>query len=168
MLEFCDRRGTNSRQERLESCEDLGKTFAKGCEEERSQSGSPTTSTVTGIRARSGKSRGMPEAGSLRLTEQSEVGGGRGIRTPGTVSGAVVFKTTAIDHSAIPPRRNPAWIRGFLSRIQGRWAHVSPMCNLSRERRAATAPHCTAAPGGGTLQLCCSADTGRANRSAPS
>ena len=31
------------------------------------------------------------------------VGGGRGIRTPGTVSGTVVFKTTAIDHSAIPP-----------------------------------------------------------------
>ena len=33
-----------------------------------------------------------------------KVGGGRGIRTPGTVSGSVVFKTTAIDHSAIPPR----------------------------------------------------------------
>ena len=26
------------------------------------------------------------------------------IRTPGTVTGSVVFKTTAIDHSAIPPR----------------------------------------------------------------
>jgi hypothetical protein len=34
-----------------------------------------------------------------------EIGGGRGIRTPGTVSRSVVFKTTAIDHSAIPPRR---------------------------------------------------------------
>jgi hypothetical protein len=33
------------------------------------------------------------------------VGGGRGIRTPGTVSGPTVFKTAAIDHSAIPPRR---------------------------------------------------------------
>src|ERR1051326_1673817 len=33
-------------------------------------------------------------------------GGGRGIRTPGTLPGTVVFKTTAIDHSAIPPRRN--------------------------------------------------------------
>src|SRR5215471_3900389 len=32
-----------------------------------------------------------------------ESGGGRGIRTPGTLSGTVVFKTTAIDHSAIPP-----------------------------------------------------------------
>jgi hypothetical protein len=32
-------------------------------------------------------------------------GGGRGIRTPGTLPGTVVFKTTAIDHSAIPPRR---------------------------------------------------------------
>jgi hypothetical protein len=30
-------------------------------------------------------------------------GGERGIRTPGTVSGSVVFKTTAIDHSAISP-----------------------------------------------------------------
>jgi hypothetical protein len=33
-------------------------------------------------------------------------GGGRGIRTPGTVSRTVVFKTTAIDHSAIPPSPN--------------------------------------------------------------
>ena len=32
-------------------------------------------------------------------------GGGRGIRTPGTLSGTAVFKTAAIDHSAIPPRR---------------------------------------------------------------
>jgi hypothetical protein len=31
------------------------------------------------------------------------LGGGRGIRTPGTVSGPTVFKTAAIDHSAIPP-----------------------------------------------------------------
>ena len=31
-------------------------------------------------------------------------GGGRGIRTPGTVSRTAVFKTAAIDHSAIPPR----------------------------------------------------------------
>jgi hypothetical protein len=31
-------------------------------------------------------------------------GGERGIRTPGTVSGSVVFKTTAIDRSAISPR----------------------------------------------------------------
>src|SRR5438270_9833604 len=35
--------------------------------------------------------------------QRAKDGGGRGIRTPGTVSGAVVFKTTAIDHSAIPP-----------------------------------------------------------------
>jgi hypothetical protein len=35
-------------------------------------------------------------------------GGGRGIRTPGTVTGSVVFKTTAIDHSAIPPHRKQA------------------------------------------------------------
>jgi hypothetical protein len=31
--------------------------------------------------------------------------GETGIRTPGTLTGSVVFKTTAIDHSAIPPRR---------------------------------------------------------------
>ena len=30
-------------------------------------------------------------------------GGGRGIRTPGTLSGSAVFKTAAIDRSAIPP-----------------------------------------------------------------
>jgi hypothetical protein len=46
--------------------------------------------------------------GALALRRMTErFGGGRGIRTPGTVSGSVVFKTTAIDHSAIPPRRNP-------------------------------------------------------------
>ena len=33
-----------------------------------------------------------------------DAGGGRGIRTPGTVSGTTVFKTAAIDRSAIPPR----------------------------------------------------------------
>ena len=32
-------------------------------------------------------------------------GGGRGIRTPGTLSGTAVFKTVAFNHSAIPPRR---------------------------------------------------------------
>ena len=37
---------------------------------------------------------------------KAKFGGGRGIRTPGTLPGSVVFKTTAIDHSAIPPRRN--------------------------------------------------------------
>ena len=50
-------------------------------------------------------SRTMSDAGSRQPTERREVGGGRGIRTPGTLSGTVVFKTTAIDHSAIPPRR---------------------------------------------------------------
>ena len=40
-----------------------------------------------------------------RLRRAKEGGGGRGIRTPGSLSTSVVFKTTAIDHSAIPPRR---------------------------------------------------------------
>ena len=39
-----------------------------------------------------------------------QFGGGRGIRTPGTLPGTVVFKTTAIDHSAIPPRRDSGLI----------------------------------------------------------
>ena len=30
-------------------------------------------------------------------------GGGRGIRTPGTLPGTTVFKTAALNHSAIPP-----------------------------------------------------------------
>src|SRR5262245_27286828 len=37
---------------------------------------------------------------------QAKVGGGRGIRTPGTVSSTVVITTTAIDHSAIRPTAN--------------------------------------------------------------
>ena len=32
-----------------------------------------------------------------------KVNGGRGIRTPGTVSRTTVFKTAAFNHSAIPP-----------------------------------------------------------------
>jgi hypothetical protein len=41
-----------------------------------------------------------------------ELGGGRGIRTPDTVSRTAVFKTAAINHSAIPPRlRNYCAIR---------------------------------------------------------
>jgi hypothetical protein len=32
------------------------------------------------------------------------VGGGGGIRTPGTVSRTLVFKTSALNHSATPPR----------------------------------------------------------------
>ena len=31
-------------------------------------------------------------------------GGGRGIRTPGTVSRTAVFKTARFNHSRIPPR----------------------------------------------------------------
>src|SRR6185295_10550615 len=34
----------------------------------------------------------------------AKVGGGRGIRTPDTLSGTTVFKTAAINHSAIPPK----------------------------------------------------------------
>src|SRR5687767_13415123 len=44
------------------------------------------------------------EARDRVSSKRAKVGGERGIRTPGTVSGSVVFKTTAIDHSAISPR----------------------------------------------------------------
>jgi hypothetical protein len=41
----------------------------------------------------------MPDVSVVFL----RIGGERGIRTPGTLPGSVVFKTTAIDHSAISP-----------------------------------------------------------------
>jgi hypothetical protein len=63
-----------------------------------------------------------------------KAGGERGIRTPGTLPGTVVFKTTAIDHSAISPfidRRgplHPAWRPslallscGHLVKLGARW-----------------------------------------------
>src|SRR5579863_482073 len=34
---------------------------------------------------------------------RKNAGGGRGIRTPGRVSPSTVFKTAALNHSAIPP-----------------------------------------------------------------
>jgi hypothetical protein len=39
----------------------------------------------------------------LKTYEFDKSGGGRGIRTPGTVSRTVVFKTTRFNHSRIPP-----------------------------------------------------------------
>ena len=48
--------------------------------------------------------RGLNMGGRLLEIRFVCGGGGRGIRTPGTVTRSVVFKTTAIDHSAIPPR----------------------------------------------------------------
>jgi hypothetical protein len=51
------------------------------------------------------EARDALEALDLRRESGAKRGGGRGIRTPGTLPGTVVFKTTAIDHSAIPPRR---------------------------------------------------------------
>src|SRR5262249_14211008 len=53
-------------------------------------------------------------------------GGGRGIRTPGTLPGTVVFKTTAIDHSAIPPPRHSG--RNLLS-TQGLHDEPAAMCH---------------------------------------
>jgi hypothetical protein len=42
------------------------------------------------------------DANALKNTSPRN-GGGRGIRTPDTLSGTAVFKTAAINHSAIPP-----------------------------------------------------------------
>jgi hypothetical protein len=36
--------------------------------------------------------------------DPGSAGGGRGIRTPGTLSGTAVFKTACFNHSHIPPR----------------------------------------------------------------
>jgi hypothetical protein len=48
---------------------------------------------------------GLPTVARQRRG-RAKVGGERGIRTPGTLTGTVVFKTTAIDHSAISPRES--------------------------------------------------------------
>ena len=41
----------------------------------------------------------------IKLFDFNELnGGGRGIRTPGTLSGTTVFKTAGINRSPIPPR----------------------------------------------------------------
>ena len=56
-----------------------------------------------------------------------EIGGERGIRTPGTLPGTVVFKTTAIDRSAISPRE-------FCRRI----LRIRP-CGLPLTRQSVTA-----------------------------
>jgi hypothetical protein len=55
----------------------------------------------------SGKS---PEMRAIRQKSENNSprckldGGGRGIRTPGTLSGTTVFKTVCFNHSHIPPR----------------------------------------------------------------
>jgi hypothetical protein len=62
------------------------------------------------VRKRGGQPRERShDAPASRSHERSErsvlkVGGGRGIRTPETLSGSTVFKTAAINRSAIPPR----------------------------------------------------------------
>ena len=40
-------------------------------------------------------------------------GGGRGIRTPGTVSRTAIFKTAAFNRSAIPPHQD--YTRGYFA-----------------------------------------------------
>ena len=42
-------------------------------------------------------------ASKIKKDQRAKYGGRRGIRTPGTVSGSAVFKTAALDHSAILP-----------------------------------------------------------------
>ena len=43
------------------------------------------------------------EALGAKVANSLKNGGGRGIRTPGTLSSTTVFKTGAFNHSAIPP-----------------------------------------------------------------
>lgn len=59
------------------------------------------------------------------------VGGEEGIRTPGTLPGTVVFKTTAIDRSAISPREE---IRIFFS--LSRLSLLSHMRSVKRHARS--------------------------------
>lgn len=40
---------------------------------------------------------------AIAMVPAKGLSGGRGIRTPGSREGTTVFKTAAIDHSAIPP-----------------------------------------------------------------
>ena len=71
----------------------------------------------SGIRAEHDESRATPEFSRdvNRRSMRAEVGGERGIRTPGTVSRTAVFKTACFNHSHISPfiyRRgplHPAW-----------------------------------------------------------
>ena len=89
-----------------------------------------STVSETGIRADYRERDSIPHAtsrrrvaGRLRPAHDSqrrghEAGGGRGIRTPGTLSGSTVFKTAALNHSAIPPHRTvpvPSLIRATRS-----------------------------------------------------
>ena len=59
-------------------------------------------------RSRSAILRHLPKWASRRRgrrrSRQLLISGGRGIRTPGEVTPTVVFKTTALVHSAIPPQ----------------------------------------------------------------
>ena len=56
---------------------------------------------IGGMTCTRAHTRVIQVCGRVRL----QSGGGRGIRTPGTVSGPTVFKTAAIDRSAIPPHQ---------------------------------------------------------------
>ena len=53
--------------------------------------------------AEAGTMRGQAASQAAAESSQVESGGGRGIRTPDTLSGTTVFKTVAINRSAIPP-----------------------------------------------------------------
>jgi nucleoside-diphosphate-sugar epimerase len=66
------------------------------------------------------------------LVHQLSDGGGRGIRTPGTLSGTAVFKTACFNHSHIPPlevlHSLPApYARG--SNRDPRFCHVSDLAD---------------------------------------
>ncbi len=69
----------------------------------------PRRGTAPGIRARWRRAPQARGAACLKTTHSAHArrgahGGGRGIRTPDTLSGTTVFKTAAINRSAIPPQ----------------------------------------------------------------
>jgi hypothetical protein len=65
-------------------------------------------------------------------------GGGRGIRTPGTLSGTTVFKTAGINHSPIPPQA-PGW-RCFLVYCIGNLARTPNLAQAARRPHSLGTP----------------------------
>jgi hypothetical protein len=64
-------------------------------------------------------------------------GGGRGIRTPGTLSGTVVFKTTRFNRSRIPPLKRLNNLRLWLVYMSYHWGtkrwilHPDGQCKIT-------------------------------------
>ena len=89
----------------------------------------------------SGAGRRLKTAHTGSMKRTRNAGGGRGIRTPGTLPGTVVFKTTAIDHSAIPPavaRANCE--RAFAGAGPPSQGYIMALASARQARRERTRP----------------------------